>query len=151
MYRNIILATDFSKHSLAALGEIKKIGDVGGCKVTIIHVIAEKDVQMFANMEGFYTIHFDEIKDKIERHLRSKAEKEMDSLVEELLISGFEVDSIIMVGKPHREIIIKAKELCSDLIAIGSHGKSQIEEMFLGSTTEKILRQAPCPVLVVRA
>ena len=57
----------------------------------------------------------------------------------------------IHVGKPHDEIAKAAKDWPADLIVIGSHGRGGVERLFLGSVAEAVMRQAPCPVLVVRA
>ncbi|HWI57163.1 MAG TPA: universal stress protein [Bacillota bacterium] len=53
-------------------------------------------------------------------------------------------------GEPHLEIIRVAKELDIDLIILSTHGRTGLARMFLGSTTEKVVRYAACPVLVVR-
>ncbi len=54
------------------------------------------------------------------------------------------------VGVPHEEIIRAAEEQNTDLIILGTHGRSGLRRFFLGSTTDRVLRHAGCPVLVVR-
>ncbi len=56
-----------------------------------------------------------------------------------------------MVGKPANEIVKAAKDWPADVIVIGSHGRSGITRVLLGSVAEGVMRHAPCPVLVVRA
>ena len=56
----------------------------------------------------------------------------------------------IRKGKPFLEIIRFAKENDIDLIIIGTHGRSGLEHIIFGSTAEKVVRKAPCPVLSVR-
>lgn len=58
--------------------------------------------------------------------------------------------TLVRSGTPHLEIVNAAKELGSDLIIISTHGHRGLAHMFLGSTAEKVVRHAPCPVLVVR-
>jgi nucleotide-binding universal stress UspA family protein len=53
-------------------------------------------------------------------------------------------------GKPAREIVVVAKEWNADLVVIGTHGRSGLGRVLLGSTAEAVLRHAPCPVLAVR-
>jgi nucleotide-binding universal stress UspA family protein len=53
-------------------------------------------------------------------------------------------------GTPHAEIVAFAAEAKVDLIVMGTHGRSGLAHMFLGSVTERVLRRAPCPVLAVR-
>lgn len=61
------------------------------------------------------------------------------------------IDMKISTGIPATEILREAKEGGYDLIVIGSHGRTGLAHTFLGSVAEKVLRHAPCPVLVVRA
>src|SRR5262245_49642862 len=58
------------------------------------------------------------------------------------------VDYRVATGKPAVEILRTARDLHSDLIVISSHGRSGVRKMFLGSTTERVLREAPVPVLI---
>jgi nucleotide-binding universal stress UspA family protein len=56
----------------------------------------------------------------------------------------------VRVGRPYEEIVKYAKEMQIDLIIIATHGYTGLKHVFLGSTTERVVRHAPCPVLVVR-
>ena len=58
--------------------------------------------------------------------------------------------NFVRVGKPFQEIVLAAKELDSDLILISTHGQMSMPKVELGSTAERVVRHAPCPVLVVR-
>jgi nucleotide-binding universal stress UspA family protein len=60
------------------------------------------------------------------------------------------VEKIIVRGVPFVEIIKTAKDRNVDLIVIGTHGRTGIDHMLFGSTAEKVVRKAPCPVLTVR-
>jgi nucleotide-binding universal stress UspA family protein len=60
------------------------------------------------------------------------------------------VKTIIKTGKPFVEIIETAKEENTDLIIIATHGHSGVEHILFGSTAEKVVRKAPCPVLTLR-
>ncbi len=60
------------------------------------------------------------------------------------------VDRLIVRGVPFVEIIKTAKDLNADLIVIGTHGRTGIDHMLFGSTAEKVVRKAACPVLTVR-
>jgi nucleotide-binding universal stress UspA family protein len=65
--------------------------------------------------------------------------------------SGFEnFDTALSSGIPYREIISKARECGAGLIVIGTHGRTGVEHVLFGSTAEKVVRVAPCPVLSVR-
>jgi nucleotide-binding universal stress UspA family protein len=66
--------------------------------------------------------------------------------VEELI----PVQAEVRTGKPYNEIVLAAKKLGADLIVIATHGYSGLKRALLGSTAERVVRYAPCPVLVVR-
>ena len=61
------------------------------------------------------------------------------------------VETIILFGVPFLEIIITAKDKNIDLIVIGTHGRTGIAHMLVGSVAEKVVRKAPCPVLSVKS
>ena len=58
--------------------------------------------------------------------------------------------ALVRLGQPHREITEAAKELHVDLIVLATHGYTGLKHAFLGSTAERVVRHAPCPVLTVR-
>lgn len=64
--------------------------------------------------------------------------------------SGLKIRTIIKTGKPFIEIIETAREENSDLIIIATHGHTGVEHILFGSTAEKVVRKAPCPVLTLR-
>ncbi len=77
--------------------------------------------------------------------------KEQTRLIKaELNESGFDVKTRIEKGIPFRDILRVEKEEAVSVIVIGSHGKSNIEEMFLGSVSEKVIRKCKRPVLVIK-
>jgi nucleotide-binding universal stress UspA family protein len=61
------------------------------------------------------------------------------------------VDQVTLSGTPHVEIVELARERAADLIVIASHGRGFASRVLLGSTTDRVVRHAPCPVLVVPA
>ena len=61
-----------------------------------------------------------------------------------------EVETIVVKGVPFYEIINAATEICADLVVIGTHGRTGLSHIMLGSVAEKVVRKAPCPVLTVR-
>ena len=79
-----------------------------------------------------------------------RARQELDKLAKEQIPSGVAVKTIIKTGKPFVEIIETAGELDVDLIIIATHGRSGVEHILFGSTAEKVVRKAPCPVLTLR-
>jgi nucleotide-binding universal stress UspA family protein len=79
-------------------------------------------------------------------------EQQLAAAKAEARAAGVEkVEAVVLQGYPIREIVRRAEEQGADLIVMGTHGRSGIPRVFLGSVAENVLRSAPCPVLVVRA
>jgi nucleotide-binding universal stress UspA family protein len=79
-----------------------------------------------------------------------RASEELDKLAEQDIPSGLKVKKIIKTGKPFVEIIETAAEEDVDIIIIATHGHTGVEHILFGSTAEKVVRKAPCPVLTLR-
>jgi nucleotide-binding universal stress UspA family protein len=74
----------------------------------------------------------------------------LDKLIVEKKLTGLKVEKEVREGTPFYEIIRCAKDKDIDLIVMGTHGRSGLVHVLLGSVTEKVVRKAPCPVLTVR-
>jgi nucleotide-binding universal stress UspA family protein len=81
-----------------------------------------------------------------EQHLE-RAKKEISKLAKQLP-SDLRTRTAVISGKPFEEIVATAKALDADLIIIGTHGATNQEREFLGSTAERVVRSADCPVLL---
>ena len=79
-----------------------------------------------------------------------RAKEELNKLAEKEIPSGLSVKKIIKTGKPFVEIIETAADEDADLIIIATHGHTGVEHILFGSTAEKVVRKAPCPVLTLR-
>lgn len=79
-----------------------------------------------------------------------RAKNELENLAKTEIPDGVNVKTILRNGKPFLEIIDAASEENVDLIIIATHGHSGVEHILFGSTAEKVVRKAPCPVLTLR-
>lgn len=82
--------------------------------------------------------------------LRDASRAALDKLPESGALTSGRVVRDVRVGTPFVEIVRYARDLNCDLIVIGTHGRSGLAHVLLGSTAEKVVRKAPCPVLTVR-
>lgn len=87
---------------------------------------------------------------QLEGSMKEGGEKELAKLVVDEVRDEVPVDTLVLVGSPARQIIETARSLPADLIVISTHGRTGLKHVFLGSVTEHVVQQAPCPVLVVR-
>jgi nucleotide-binding universal stress UspA family protein len=143
MFKKILYPTDFSDVSKKAIGYIKQLGEAGSQTVIVLHVIDERAMQAVARYASGNSM-------EIEQTIIYDAEQEIKIIEDELKKSGFKVKSIIQTGIPLREILKAEEKENVSVIVIGSHGKSNLEEIFLGSVSEKVSRKCKSPVLIVK-
>jgi len=143
MFKKILYPTDFSDVAQKALNFIKELKNAGAEEVVILHVI---DKRFFDAMAWYTTKNLPEI----EKDLIKEVTGEIEPIEKELKDMGFKVKVRIETGDPFTEILrVEEEENVSDMV-IGSHGVSNIEEMFLGSVSEKVIRKAKKPVHVIK-
>ena len=84
--------------------------------------------------------------------LREQAQQDLSQFLQRWNVDGLEVESLVAVGTPFQEIAVIARDLDVDLVVLGGYGRARqgpIEQVFFGSTAEKVVRLLPCPVLCV--
>lgn len=86
----------------------------------------------------------------MDANIQARAEEELSNLAKNYVDPSIKVEIIIKTGKPFVEINETAKEKDIDLIIIATHGHTGVEHLLFGSTAEKVVRKAPCPVLTLR-
>ena len=95
-------------------------------------------------------LQYENILEEIHQELKRKADEKLSKITSELREIGFEVEERLIDGIPFKEILRVTDQEKVDAIVIGSTGKGLLSEMLLGSTSEKVLREAKVPVLVVK-
>ncbi|MEA3470209.1 MAG: universal stress protein [Thermodesulfobacteriota bacterium] len=143
MFKKILYPTDFSDVARKALDFIKELKSAGAEEVVILHVI---DKRFFDAMAWYTTKDLPEM----EKDLRTEVTSEIEPIEKELKDMGFKVKVRIETGNPFTEILRVEEEENVSGMAIGSHGVSNIKEMFLGSVSEKVIRNAKKPVHVIK-
>jgi nucleotide-binding universal stress UspA family protein len=143
MFEKILFPTDFSDASKRALDYVRKLKEAGTKEVVVLHIIDERGI------DAIFQYSPRNSEDIVQR-IREEARTEVDAIEKELNENGFTVKSRIEEGIPFKDILRVEEEENVSAIVIGSHGKSNIEEMLLGSVSEKVIRKSKRPVLVVR-
>jgi nucleotide-binding universal stress UspA family protein len=145
--RRITYATDFSAASLAAFPHALDLAAATGAELTILHVLPSP-VTVF--VDGGYVPQ--EIWDQMDAGQRAHAGQEMDRLVTQAVDAGVRATTAIVDGGiPAREIVRGAEEAKADLLVLGTHGRTGVARLFLGSVAAGVVATASCPVLTVRA
>ena len=143
MFTKLLLPTDVSDCSAEAARAARLIADRFGSRLILLHVLDEPAAldQMFRG-----DVPLEMLRSRMEQF----AQESMDAFIA-AHFSGFEnFDTMLTAWIPYREIIKKAREVSAGLIVIGTHGRTGVEHVLFGSTAEKVVRLAPCPVLSVR-
>ena len=144
MFKKILYPTDFSDVSKKAIDYIKQLRESGSETVIVLHVINQRGMQAVERYASGNSM-------EIEQRIMDDAKQQIKVIEDELKKSGFKVKSMIKTGIPMREILkAEEKEENVSVIVIGSHGKSNLEEIFLGSVSEKVSRKCKSPVLIVK-
>ena len=144
-FKAILVATDFSECAGAAFKVAKKLARQFGAKIVLLHVIQQRIVARVAE-------HLKVEPATLLPGFREEAKLHLDEFQQECGCDNLEITSMVAVGIPFQEIAVIARDLAADLIVIGGYGRSgrgPIEEVFFGSTAEKVVRLLPCPVLCV--
>ena len=143
MFKKILYPTDFSDVSKKAIDYIKQLREGGSETVIVLHVINERGMRAIERYASADSV-------KIEQRIMDDAKQEINVIEDELKKSGFKVKTMIQRGVPLLEILKAEEKEDISVIVIGSHGKSKLEEMFLGSVSEKVSRKCKSPVLIIK-
>lgn len=139
--RRVLMPTDFSEPSQEALAYARQVAGRFQAELVLAHVtekpfvdpnLAEVDTQAF------------------EDNARQSAQQQLDKTVAALRAAGLPARGRLLSGVPWNEVVELARQEAADLIVAGTHGYTGLKHILLGSTAERILRHAPCPVVVVR-
>ncbi|MBU1115279.1 MAG: universal stress protein [Bacteroidetes bacterium] len=143
LIKKILVPIDFSDYSKKALQYTVAFAKQFSAEVNLVYVIEPVVYPADLSM-GQMVIP------QVEVDLSIKSKEELEQLAKTEIGSTLKYNIIIKSGKPFMEIIEAASEIDADLIIIATHGHTGVEHLLFGSTAEKVVRKAPCPVLTIR-
>lgn len=132
-FTNILHPSDFSEASQAACDKAVDLARQCGAKLTVLHAYAEPLMA-----EGF--AYVPDLRPELEDALSLVANVGPTPAVERVLRVGIPAETIVEYARRHN----------CDLIVMGTHGRTGLSHLLMGSVAEKVVRLAPCPVMVVR-
>lgn len=141
--KNILLPADFSEGSLYALPYAVDLARTYGAKLHMLHVLYD-----IATASGLYIPHASV--DVMYKEMEANALKELERFGFSQREDFKDVEYTVIRGVPYEEILKFAKTKAADLIVMGSHGRKGLDRVLFGSTAERVVRNAECPVLTVR-
>ncbi len=147
----ILVATDFSDDAALALSHAEELARKFSAEIILLHVDQALTPVIISPEPG---TGFDpgmfEAGERIAEERRLIAQRELDRTVNRLRDSGLKARGILRVGAAFVEIIAAAQAEAVDLVVLGTHGRSGLAHILIGSVAERVVRKCPCAVLTVR-
>jgi universal stress protein A len=142
--KKILVAVDFSKLSYAALDYAIDLARELGARLTVLYVVEPLE---FAGVDvlGGTPIATQSI---VDEHLK-QARRELERVKTKRLAGLEGATTAVRMGRPAEEIVAAAGKGKSNLIVLGTHGRSGLSHLLMGSVSERVVRHAQCPVVVV--
>ncbi|MCX5806265.1 MAG: universal stress protein [Proteobacteria bacterium] len=144
-YKNILFSTDFSENARAAIPFAVDLAKKYGATLHVVHVYLEA-----GHIAEFEAPTHGEGGLRMVQPAGTEAERKLQALCEEISREIGSCKSRLLRGKPAAEIVRYAKEAAIDLIVMSSHGLTGFEHVLFGSTAEKVLRESPCNVYIIK-
>ncbi|CAH2030222.1 universal stress protein [Trichlorobacter ammonificans] len=142
-FTTILLATDFSDTSHQAAEYALDLARSFEARLLVLHVINEP-----VDLRGFYVPHISF--EQLEKEIETGAARMLETFCTEQFGDYGAVETALATGVPFEEILRMAEERSADLIVIGTHGRTGLDHLIFGSTAERVVRSASCPVMTVR-
>ncbi|GGZ26230.1 universal stress protein UspA [Echinicola pacifica] len=147
--KTILVPYDFSPESKNALAFAKGLATINQSHLKLLHVIEIPTGQTFNTM-GEVGIGSNEMQNVFMMELIEQRKVQMAELKEENIDLPFKFTTKMIFGNPYAGISNEISETKADLIVMGSKGSSGLEELLIGSNTEKVVRHAKCPVITIK-
>ena len=147
----IVVASDFSEDAANALAYAQELARKFDSELIVVHV--NETLTAFYGGPEFgagYSPPLIEAAARFAEEQKAASRRELSETLERLGREGFKARGIIRSGAPFYEIVETAKAENADLIVMGTHGRSGIAHLLIGSVAERVVRKAECPVLTVR-
>jgi nucleotide-binding universal stress UspA family protein len=139
--QKILVATDFSEASVAAVHQAAELAEIFGARITVMHVVEDP--------LGYTGQLYLPEAEAVRKSLTDAARMQLDKVLTTEEVARWRGSLQLRTGTPYVEIVRLAEDHGVDLIVVGTHGRGALSHMLLGSVAEKVVRNATCPVLTV--
>jgi len=146
--KKILVPTDFSKTSIVALEVAAEIAKKSGAEITLLHVVEESTPDSY-HITGEWQTEEDWSDRLFTLKLLEKAKAQLEKLVFDSRFSSLKVNGELRLGNAFHGMRTIITEHKVDLVVMGTRGQSKLEEMIIGTNTERVVRHAKCPILSV--
>ena len=143
-FSKILYATDYSRASARALDEAIALAKQNGAELLVLHVVDPVPAYVAGEDIGGAELYM-----KLEQTAQEDAETAMNKLMEKLRKLKVNAKSLLIRGTAPEQIVRAAKNRRANLIVIGTHGRTGLSKLLMGSVANKVVSTAHCPVLSV--
>jgi len=144
MFRRVLFGTDFSPASRPAFRRAIALARQSRGRLLIVHVVPSG---MPMGAEGYVTPRMYQ---EMETAIRQSAQKQLDRLVAQAKKAGVAARGVLLTGAAPEAIALTARKERSDVVIVGTHGRTGLDRLLAGSVASRIVGTAPCPVMTVR-
>jgi len=142
--RRVLFATDFSAASTKALPTAMALAHTHGATLMIVHVFVPLMPVVPEQYISGTTV------DQLNAEARLASQRHLDTMVRKARKAGLRSTGTIVEGEPAAKIVKAARARKADLIVVGTHGRTGVSKLFMGSVAQRVITMAPCPVVIVR-
>lgn len=139
--RNLLYATDLSRASRPAFAKALELAKADRARLILLHVLMPPSPFLGEELPASYV--------ELQVRARREVERRLAALVAQAKKAGVRVEAQLTEGVPSEEILRAARRQRADLIVIGTHGRTGLGRIFMGSVAERVLLRATAPVLTV--
>ena len=153
MFKTLLYPTDFSDTAGKSLSYLKQLRHAGAEKIILLNIIHQRILDTLETIHKaayFQDGRYQEDSEQAEQRLVEQRKKKLAPIAAELEAAGYQVKTRIEKGLPVKEILKVEKEEAVSAIVMGSHGRNNIKGALMGSVSEKVVRRAVSPVLLVK-
>lgn len=144
--KNILVATDFSDPSSAALAYGRELARSFGASMTVVHVVDDITVRAYGVDSGVFMTD-----PQVQRQFEAEARALVDAAISDEDRLQLKASAVVLKSSaPASAIVAYAQESRTGLIVMGTHGRGGVAHLLMGSVSERVVQTAPCPVLTVR-
>ena len=144
MFKKIVVGTDFSEPAEMAWRAATELARRLSAELVVIHV--EEPLPAYAFTEGALPML-----PRLQDEVRTWAEGELATRAEHARAEGLSISTAVLIGTPADALVEAAQSQGADLIVVGTHGRTGLERVIIGSVAERVVRAAHCPVLTVKS
>lgn len=148
----ILAPTDFSRFSGFALEWAANLAEALRAELVLLHVVPEEEGKIIEEVigEGAAVQIPRGVRENVLTERQKKFREQFNIVLPDYLKKSIKVEEILSIGVPFLEIIKTAKEKDVDLIVMGTHGRTGLSHVLIGSVAEKVVHHAHCPVLTIK-